>query len=81
MITIRRGVERGHKTTAGSTHSIRFRFQLLRPAHGLSQPARHQRNRVAPGQGFGTHPHNDMEIISYVVEGRSSIGTRWATDR
>ncbi|MBM3818249.1 MAG: pirin family protein [Acidimicrobiia bacterium] len=36
-------------------------------------------DRVKPGHGFGTHPHRDMEIVSYVLEGelahRDSMGT------
>ena len=36
-------------------------------------------DRVQPGQGFGTHSHRDMEIVTYVLEGalahRDSLGT------
>jgi quercetin 2,3-dioxygenase len=36
-------------------------------------------DRVEPGRGFGTHPHRDMEIVSYVLDGelahRDSMGT------
>src|SRR5262249_18747193 len=36
-------------------------------------------DRIAPGQGFGTHGHRDMEIVTYVLEGglahRDSLGS------
>jgi redox-sensitive bicupin YhaK (pirin superfamily) len=81
MIRIRPAGERGyfdhgwlktHHTFAfGDYHDPRHvQFRALRVMN---------EDWVAPGQGFGMHPHRDMEIVTYVLEGslkhRDSLGT------
>ncbi len=52
-----------------SRHSFSF-GQFYDPEHmGFRTLRVINDDRVRPGQGFGTHPHRDMEIISIVVEG------------
>ncbi len=71
MITLRPGTERGRTRMdwLDSYHTFSFndyydpqwtRFRSLRVIN---------EDFVAPGQGFGTHPHRDMEIVTYVLEG------------
>jgi redox-sensitive bicupin YhaK (pirin superfamily) len=71
MITLRRAADRG-RTEWGwldSRHSFSF-GEYFDPKHmGFRSLRVINDDRVAPGQGFATHGHRDMEIFSYVLEG------------